>query len=109
MKARTMHGTTAKSLQNDPKYLLVDQWTAKHGCPGRSKSHEADERLSHKEGEALIEKWAQESNVDHSSSLSASLCRMNQHLLFISDHATVQNLHADQGFKDANTESKDLM
>ena len=41
----------------------------------RQPALQADEKLSHKEGEALLQRWAQESNVDYDSSLERKRCK----------------------------------
>ena len=40
----------------------------------RQPALQADEKLSHKEGEALLQRWAQESNVDYDSFLERQRC-----------------------------------
>ena len=41
-------------------------------------TRQADEGLSHQAGEALVQKWAQESNVDFGSALEMDDIFMNQ-------------------------------
>ena len=50
-------------------FLLIVLNSHPDGVQPARDDPQADEKLSHKEGEALVQRWAQESNVEYDSSL----------------------------------------